>query len=250
MNILICNDDGINSRGIIELASVLGDLGEVFVFAPSTERSASGSAMTLNKELILRKEKDFPVSCDAYSLQNGYPVDCAKSGIYFLQKIRGIKVDVVVSGINRGENTGIDLRYSGTVGAAFDGIEKGITSFALSLASYEYDNPRFKEAALFFKEFLSKNYLKINNSEKSKFLYNINYPDMDDVSEYVYTKPANFYYDEFYSIDDKSEDIKIMLKGSRIFEKEKNIGTDLYALEHGKVSISLLRPEFLYNDNK
>lgn len=247
MNILVVNDDGIRSPGIRALCDVLTGIADVFVFAPEQEKSASGSAMTLNNDIIVRKYREFPVKVKkAFVLENGFPVDCAKTGLYILEKKYDIRVDLIVSGINRGENTGIDLRYSGTVGAAFDGMEKKIPSIAVSLASYDEKNERFRDAAEFTGVFIGKYYQKIKDSRFSDYLFNINYPDCDNVTEFEFTRPAEFFYDEYYDMEENADFMKVRLKGKRIFEKHTNKGTDLFAVEHGKVSISLLKPEYIY----
>ncbi|MCK9223630.1 MAG: 5'/3'-nucleotidase SurE [Candidatus Muirbacterium halophilum] len=248
MNFLLVNDDGIKSKGIESLAWELSKRGKVFIFSPETEKSASGSAMTINNSIIIKESHNFPVKVEkAFVLENGFPVDCAKTGIFALKNKFNITIDLIVSGINRGENTGIDLRYSGTVGAAFDGIEKKIPSIAVSLASYDFENPRFLNAAAFTGDFIDKNYNKIKHGKWKDYLFNINYPDCDNVTEYEFTKPADFYYEEYYEIEEYSEHFRMMLRGKRIFDRDFNKGTDLYAIENGKVSISLIRPEYKYD---
>ncbi|MFW5782729.1 MAG: 5'/3'-nucleotidase SurE [Candidatus Muiribacteriaceae bacterium] len=246
MHFLLCNDDGIRSHGLIELAEAVSEIGKVIVFAPDRERSACSSAMTLKKELKVRKAKDFPVACEAYSVCGGYPVDCAKTGIFFMQEIRKLKIRCVISGINKGENTGIDIRYSGTVGAAFDGLDKDLISIAVSLASYEPSEHGFKRAARFTRDYLADHLDIISKSEYRNFLYNINYPDMPDVKEIVYTRPAHFSYREVYHHKGEDDDFTLMLEGERVHEAEGKMKTDLEVVERGKVSISLLRPEFIH----
>ena len=247
MNFLLVNDDGIKSKGIEALAWELSKRGNVYIFSPETEKSASGSAMTLNNHIIIKESHDFPVEVKkAFVLENGFPVDCAKTGLFVLEKKYNIIIDLIVSGINRGENTGIDLRYSGTVGAAFDGMEKKIPLIAVSLASYDHENPRFLNAAAFTGEFIDNNIEKIVSGKWKDYLFNINYPDCDNVTEYEFTRPADFYYEEYYDIEEYPEHLRMILRGKRIFERHLNEGTDLYAIEHGKVSISLIRPEYIY----
>lgn len=123
--ILVTNDDGVDSEGILVLAEALRDLGEVCVFAPDRERSAASHSLTLHRPLrIIRKsERVFAV--------DGTPADCVNIAMYHLDR----KPDLLISGINHGENVGTDITYSGTVFGAMEGALQGIRSFAVSLAA-------------------------------------------------------------------------------------------------------------------
>lgn len=136
MRILVCNDDGISSKGIIELAKSMSRIGEVVVAAPDEERSAIGHAITLHKPLRIEPVKLHDVDIEAYSV-DGTPADCVKIGVDVIMKR---KVDLVISGINRGPNLGTDVLYSGTVSAAIEGCILGIPSVAISLVSYKSDD--------------------------------------------------------------------------------------------------------------
>ncbi len=136
--ILLTNDDGIHSPGIVALAEAVSAVGRVTVVAPDRERSASSAALTLH--LPLRYEE---VGTGRFSVE-GTPTDCVIIGLH---QILPALPDLVISGINRGANLGHDVAYSGTVSAAMEGANQGIPSFAISLASRE--EFRFEEAARF-----------------------------------------------------------------------------------------------------
>jgi 5'-nucleotidase len=142
MRILISNDDGIHAPGIFALARELRSLGEVTVVAPDKQQSAVGHAITMNTPLRV-----VPYSRDGelfgYAV-DGTPADAVKLAVRFLLKD---KPDLVVSGINHGSNTAINILYSGTVSAATEGTVLGIPSFAISLATYA--EPDFSYAAKF-----------------------------------------------------------------------------------------------------
>ncbi len=130
LRILICNDDGINAEGIVALAREIRKIADVTVVAPSTQQSAVGHAITVNYPLRTvpwRVDNDLP----GYAVE-GTPADCVKLGVGFLMKE---KPDMVISGINHGSNTAINIIYSGTVSAATEGTILGIPSIAISLAS-------------------------------------------------------------------------------------------------------------------
>ncbi|ALC16726.1 3'-nucleotidase [Desulfuromonas soudanensis] len=140
MLILVTNDDGVHSPGIISLATHLSALGRVVVVAPDRERSAVGHALTLHSPL--RAELIRP---DVFAV-DGTPTDCVHLGIHGLLDERP---DLVVSGINRGANLGDDITYSGTVSAAMEATLMGVPAFAVSLAGDSYTLDDFDGAGAF-----------------------------------------------------------------------------------------------------
>ena len=142
MRILITNDDGIHAPGLVALYRALRQLGEVTAIAPDRPRSACGHAITLHKPLRLRPV-EMPDGGTGYA-SNGTPADCVALGVS--EHLGGLP-DLVVAGINRGPNLGIDMTYSGTVAAAMEAAICGIASFAISVASYQ--SAIFEPAAQF-----------------------------------------------------------------------------------------------------
>ena len=129
MNILLTNDDGIDSDGIVKLAEHLRSHGKhrVFVVAPDTNRSGISNALSiLNGPVKMSSLGEDTWSC------SGYPSDCVIAGI---KLVYPVQLDLVLSGINRGENLGTDIIYSGTASAARQGSLIGIPGIALSLAA-------------------------------------------------------------------------------------------------------------------
>jgi 5'-nucleotidase len=130
MRILITNDDGINAPGLIALANVAREFGEVKVVAPDRERSACGHSLTMREPLRV-----WPV--DYHGLEahevTGVPVDCVNVGLTVAWPDG---CDLVLSGINNGPNLGFDVTYSGTVAGAMEGCINGIRSIALSMSSF------------------------------------------------------------------------------------------------------------------
>lgn len=127
MRILVSNDDGVNSEGLRELAEVLKTLGEVFVFAPDRDQSAASHALSLYRPLRMEE-----ISLNTYSV-DGTPTDCVNLAVNGILKDK--KPDLVVSGINKGENLGDDITYSGTVSAAIEGTLLEIPSIAVSVVN-------------------------------------------------------------------------------------------------------------------
>lgn len=133
MHILVTNDDGVHAEGIRVLALELEKLGKVTVVAPDRERSATGHAITMHHPLRVEEVKLAGTERGAYMV-NGTPSDCVKLGIEALSAER---VDLVVSGINRGPNLGTDVLYSGTVSGALEAAISGLPAFSISLAAHE-----------------------------------------------------------------------------------------------------------------
>ncbi|MFV0482124.1 MAG: 5'/3'-nucleotidase SurE [Campylobacteraceae bacterium] len=124
--ILITNDDGYESKGLLALAEALRKLGHVTIVAPATEKSACAHSITVAKPLRLSSVGD-----DFFKVDDGTPSDCVYLAVETLYK-KDKKPDLVVSGINIGANLGEDITYSGTVGGAMEGVLHGIPSFAIS----------------------------------------------------------------------------------------------------------------------
>jgi len=127
LKILVSNDDGIHSRGLLALAKALAELAEVWVVAPDREQSASSHSLTMNRPLHWQRVKKFG---PRFFAVDGTPTDCVLLGT---SKIMPERPNLIVSGINLGENLGEDITYSGTVSAAIEGTILGIPSFAISL---------------------------------------------------------------------------------------------------------------------
>ena len=150
MNILISNDDGINSLGLITLAQTISEIANVTVVAPDRERSATAHAITMHKPLRVEKVEISGCKVLAYKV-NGTPSDCVKLA---LEALLDETPDLVLSGINRGPNLGTDVIYSGTVSAALEAALLGIPGIALSVAGHE--NVEFNHAAGFAKRLIQQ----------------------------------------------------------------------------------------------
>ena len=130
--ILVSNDDGITSKGIRVLVSVMKKLGDVVVVAPDSPQSGMGHAITIGQTLRLDEEDIFE---DVLAFKSsGTPADCVKLAKHYVLKDR--KPDLVVSGINHGSNTSISVLYSGTMSAAIEGALEGLPSIGFSLCDF------------------------------------------------------------------------------------------------------------------
>ncbi len=133
--ILVTNDDGVFSKGIISLVEIMIKHGDVVVVAPDKPQSGMGHAVTINDMLRLNKVK-FPVEVHSSYSCSGTPVDCVKLAI---SKVMHRKPDLLVSGINHGSNSSINVIYSGTMSAAMEGAVESIPSIGFSLCAHGED---------------------------------------------------------------------------------------------------------------
>lgn len=132
--IFVTNDDGISAKGIRALVEVAETFGEVVIVAPDKPQSGMGHAITISNPLRIAGSSLFKGHV-AYSC-SGTPVDCVKLGIYEVMKR---KPDLLLSGINHGENTSTNVLYSGTMSAAVEGAMEGIPSIGFSLKDFDAD---------------------------------------------------------------------------------------------------------------
>jgi len=124
LRILVTNDDGIHAPGLKSLEAIAAEISaEVWVVAPETEQSGASHSLTLADPLRLRKLGD-----RRYAVK-GTPTDCVLMGI---KNILPERPDLILSGVNRGQNLCEDVSYSGTVAAAMEGTALGVRSIALS----------------------------------------------------------------------------------------------------------------------
>lgn len=130
MRVLLTNDDGVEAPGLWALHKEFANFADVTIVAPSSERSAIGHAITVFNEITLRQHTH-EHGHHVFSV-DGTPADCVKMALTLL--MRDNPPDVVVSGINRGQNTGTSIIYSGTVAAALEATMNGVKAMAVSLA--------------------------------------------------------------------------------------------------------------------
>jgi 5'-nucleotidase len=226
----VTNDDGIDSPGIYALAQSLKEIGEVTVIAPQKEQSAVGHAITM--QIPLRVTKSFKDGEFFGHAISGTPADCVKIGI---RNIMTKTPDLVVSGINNGSNTAINIIYSGTVSAAREASIMDVPSMAVSVTNHTVTDFRFaaKIAKLLAKEFANKE-IPLGT------LLNINIPDVPEnkIAGILLTKQGKSKWDEVYEhrVDPQGGDY-YWLKGN-LMEVDKALDTDQIAIKNNYVSVS------------
>ena len=187
-NILLINDDGVRSEGLMLAAKVLREFGNVYIVVPDKNRSGSGHSITLFWPIVFRPFQSIE-SCFECS---GTPADCTKLGIKEIMK--ETKPDLVVVGINPGENTGVSVLYSGTVAAASESTIIGVPAIAISISTFK---PKHYETAV---DILKKVVPKILvNGLPDWTILNINVPDIPkaDVKGIKIVPQGFTYYDSY-----------------------------------------------------
>ncbi len=228
--ILVTNDDSVSAKGIHALAKVASQFGRVVVVAPDKPQSGMGHAITINHPLRLNRVDLFG-EIEAYSC-SGTPVDCVKLAIY---EVLHQKPDLILSGINHGENSSTNVLYSGTMSAAIEGAMEGISSIGFSLADYEPDAD-FSAT----KHFATTLIEKALNLEFSKGVcLNVNVPKLkkSEIKGFKICKQAHaFWADRFDKRLDQFGRTYFWLTGE-FSDVDKRPDTDLHALKEGYISV-------------
>lgn len=230
MKVLLCNDDGIHAPGLDALVKEFKKFAEVSVVAPAREQSAIGHAITMSDPL--RAEEYYKNGEFFGWAVSGTPADCIKLALFALLKERP---DMVVSGINSGSNTGINIIYSGTVSAATEGRINDIPSIAVSLTSYTSRN--FGPAARFAVKLARE--LDSFDLPKGVF-FNVNVPDLpeEEIKGVKITHQGKAVYEEiFHRRTDPKGRVYFWLDGERGAE-ENDPSIDERAVRAGYVSVT------------
>jgi 5'-nucleotidase len=233
--ILISNDDGINSKGILTLARALRRTGDVYVVAPDRERSAASHSLTLHKPLRVEKvgQKMYAVS--------GTPTDCINIAI---NSILPKRPALIISGVNKGGNMGDDITYSGTVSAAFEGTLLDVPSFAVSLVSRVSSD--FSTAANFSVK-LARHILK--NGLPKDTLLNVNIPSTKKIKGYKITRQGKRVYGDTIveKVDPRGK--KYYWIGGDELSWKGGKDTDFYSISRGYISITPLHLDMTNYDS-
>ncbi len=233
MKIIVTNDDGIYSPGILELKKAMATLGSVTVVAPDVQKSGVGHSITFSHPLRVR---DVYTNGDfiGYGI-DGSPADCVKLAVREILKERS---QLLVSGINIGANVGINVLYSGTVAAAIEGALLGIPSVAVSLEISE-SSPDVKGAAETAKNVIA---LIMKKELPRGTLLNVNIPNIpkDKIKGVKITKQFSGDFDEHYDKRTDPRGIAYYWLAGTGCPKEDVIGTDMHEHKDGYISITPL----------
>ncbi|MGS0742543.1 5'/3'-nucleotidase SurE [Glaciimonas sp. GG7] len=228
MKILISNDDGYLAPGIIALANALTPIAEIVVVAPDSNRSGSSNSLTLDRPLSVHRAEN------GFYFVNGTPSDCVHIALTGMLNFRP---DLIVSGINQGQNMGDDTLYSGTVAAATEGFLFGIPAIAFSQVSKGWDE--LDAAAKVAREIVERRFDHLSQP----YLLNVNIPNRP----YHLLKPAlatrlgKRHISESVIKTQDPHGREIYWIGPAGAAKDASVGTDFHAIAQGHISITPLQ---------
>ena len=226
--ILLTNDDGVHSEGLMLLVEGLKRQHEICVVAPERERTCVGHAITLHKPLRIKE------TGDGIYATNGTPADCILLGV---KAVLRRKPDLIISGINKGPNMGQDVNYSGTVAAAKEGAFLGIPSLAVSINARSHF--RFSDAIRVIGEAIQV--IREGKFPASTFL-NINIPNVsfNKMKGFMVTRLGKRIYTDTVIERTDPRGGKYYWIGGNGELYESLEGTDFFAIEKGFVSVTPL----------
>ncbi len=228
--ILVTNDDGIHSEGIMALKEAMDRIGRTVVVAPDREKSAVSHALTMHRPLKVEKLRE-----DIYTV-NGTPTDCV---VVALEKILNQRPGVLVSGINRGANLGDDIGYSGTVSAAMEGTLFGVPSVAISLVYDDSESMNYDTAAYFAEKVVRQ---VLERGLPPDTLLNVNVPNLSisEIKGIRFTRQGKRTYENaIHETRDPWGRIHYWIGGGTPSWDDRE-DTDIVAVHRGFVSITPL----------
>lgn len=225
--ILIVNDDGINAPGIYHLWKALVDFADVSIVAPATEQSGKGLSTTLTRPLLINTRK-WEKNTPAWSV-NGTPADCIKMALSVLLQ----KPDLIVSGINRGANSGRNVLYSGTIGGVIEGVFRKIPGIAFSCI--ELSNPQYDVAEKYVVPIVD---YFLNNPLPQGSLINVSVPSSlkENIKGIKLAKQGRSYWLEKPDKRVHPEGHFYYWLGSRWMDHDETQDTDIALLNEGYVT--------------
>ncbi len=238
--ILISNDDGIFSRGLKVLVEAVQSLGQVVVVAPDKPQSGKGHSITLDLPLWYRPSHSFDPEVIAYKC-TGSPADCIKIGLY---KILHRRPDIILSGINHGSNSSINQLYSGTMGAALEGMLHDIPSVGFSILNFSSDAD-FTDVSDYVRLITSK---VLEYKGKQPLCLNVNIPNPSEhtIMGVKVTRMSHAMWDEYYeeNIHPNNRKMYYWLCGKFINHEPEATDTDEYALANGYISVCPVKIDY------
>lgn len=231
--ILVTNDDGYASKGLAAAIEVARGFGRVVVVAPETVQSGMSQAITMYNPLYLRRiRQEEGLTVYAFS---GTPVDCVKMAFDYL--LREERIDLVLSGINHGSNSAVNVLYSGTMGAAIEGSFYGCPAVGLSLDDHAADAD-FEAAVRYGKRIVGD--LLREPLLQLPLCLNVNVPAIpaEEVRGIrLCRQNRGFWREEFFRHEDPRGREYFWLTGEFVNREPDAEDTDEWALAHGYVSV-------------
>lgn len=237
MRILISNDDGVYAPGLTILAEALREIADIDVVAPDRNRSGASNSLTLHNPIRIKRLDNGFISVE------GTPTDCVHLA---LTGLLDKKPDMVVAGINAGANLGDDVLYSGTVAAATEGRFLGLPAVAISLVSTEF---RHYETAANIAKRLVKQIHRVDLP--GQIILNVNVPDIPihvlQGMEVTRLGTRHCAEPTIQQRDPRGQPIYWV--GPPGAEQDAGPGSDFYAINAGKVSVTPLKVDLTHYDS-
>lgn len=228
--ILISNDDGVTAKGINELIKYLRPLGEIVVMAPDSARSGSGCALTVNYPVHYRLIRQEP-SLRVYAC-TGTSADCIKLA---RNTVVERQPDLVIGGINHGDNSGTNVHYSGTMGIAIEGCLNGIPSIGFSLCDHAPD-AEFRYCEKYITEITR---MVLEKGLPDRVCLNVNFPNIDQIKGVKVCEQAVGRWErEWQPCPRHHDDRYFWLSGEFVNYEPGNNKTDNWALANGYVAVT------------
>lgn len=233
MKILVSNDDGYLAPGINALAEALAPIADITVVAPDSNRSGCSNSLTLDRPLSVFR------AANGFYFVNGTPSDCVHIA---LTGVLPEKPDLIVSGINQGQNMGDDTLYSGTVAAATEGYLFGIPAIAFS--QVEKGWKELDAAARVAREIVLRRF----DALQKPYLLNVNIPNLpyDQLGKIVPTRLGKRHQSEAVIRTQDPQGREIFWIGPAGAAKDTGPGTDFHATAAGHVSITPLQVDLTH----
>ncbi len=231
--IFVTNDDGYQSKGFAAAIEVARRFGRVIAIAPDSVRSGMSQAITLFKPLFMERVKE-EEGLVVYAL-SGTPVDCVK--IAFDHLLKDEKIDLVISGVNHGSNSAVNVLYSGTMGAAIEASFYGIPAVGLSLLDHTADAD-FSAAVEYGTRIVEAMLEKI--PEQKQLCLNVNVPalPLEDIAGLrICRQTRGYWHEDFYERKDPNGRTYYWMTGAFDNHEPEAEDTDEWALAHGYVSV-------------
>ncbi len=245
LKILVTNDDGIDAPGLKYLWQALVDIAELYIIAPSSEKSGVGLGITIRDPILIQ-----PVSWErdtkAWKV-TGTPADCVRMGLSVILKS---PPDLVVSGINRGSNSGRNVLYSGTVGGVIEGILRNVPGIAFSCV--DFVNPDYKKVQHLIHPLV--NHVIENPLPHGTFL-NVNFPDAEEIRGIKLARQGRGYWIEDPDHRVHPEGHSYFWHGGKWNEHDEHEESDVHLLKQGfaaavPIHVSELTDNKLYQERK
>ena len=223
--ILISNDDGYTYAGIQTLIEVARPLADIVVVAPAQHQSGMASAITTSAPVMATKISEEP-GFTVWSVK-GTPADCVKLACD--QLLEGLTPQLVLSGINHGYNAGLSTIYSGTMGAAFEGLAHGLPSIAFSLGDYALDAD-FKPCRPYIARIIGQ---ALAHGIPAGVCLNVNFPTGEIQGLKVTTTAMGRWIKEYdHRVNPFGNDY-YWIQGDYVCDDPADTSTDMYWLERG-----------------